>query len=196
MLAQAQPSSGDLVIGNVSRVCFPDSAASFQDTLPATLDSFNTIYLFSNASSNFSESDIENIENFLVEGGGLYMGSDNWPLQAESNQITRQFYQKETFGNYDVEVAQTNTKGNLRLSETDTVPAGTTTSAFPLDYRLTVEAWVEDQPLILTGRYGEGNLVIDTGYSRFYCDQRNANTDLLLLRISEFLRKEEESNTD
>lgn len=161
-----------------------------------SLDSFNTIYFFSNATSNLSDADIESIENFIVEGGGLYMGADNWPLQAETNQITRQFYQKEAFGNYSSDVAQTNVKGNLKLSEMDTVPAGTTTSAFPLDYRLTVEAWVEDQPLILTGTYGNGHLVIDTGYSRFYCDQRNDKTDLLLLRIKEFLRKEEEATTE
>ncbi len=181
-----------LVIGNATNICFPDSSLTRVDSLPRDLDSFEMIFMFSNATSNLSETDVARIESFLIEGGGVYMGSDNWPLQAEANQLTNQFYQKESFGLYDAAMAQTNAAGNLRLSELDSVPAGKTTAAFPLDYRLTVEAWVEDQPLILTGNYGAGHIVIDTGYSRFYCSQRDKNTDALFVRIRQFLLKEEE----
>jgi len=188
----SQEQTRGLVLGNVNKLCFQDSTLEISDTLPASLDSFSTLFFFSNSTSNLSAGHIDQIEQFLINGGGLYTGSDNWPLQAEANQITKEFYQKESFGNYEVDVAQVNQVGNLKLTEADTVPAGKTTSAFPLDYRLTVEAWVDDQPLILTGKYGAGKIVIDTGYSRFYCDQRNEHTDLLFKKIYGFLREEEE----
>ncbi len=184
--------SQTIVIGNTNNICFSDSSLTLVDSLPGNLEDCEAIFMFSNATSNLSETDVSRIESFLLNGGGVYMGSDNWPLQAEANQITKEFYQKESFGLYDVDVAQVNQVGNLKLSEKDTVPAGKTTSAFPLDYRLTVEAWVDDQPLILTGNYGKGKIVIDTGYSRFYCDQRNEHTDLLFKKIYGFLREEEE----
>lgn len=190
--AFAQVPQNSLVVGNTSHVCFRDTTLSFVDSIPKTLDSFDVIYLFSNSTSNLTSADISNIESFLLEGGGLYTGSDNWPLQAEANQITNEFYQKESFGMYDVALAQTSYAGNLSLQELDSIPAGKTTGAFPLDYRLTVEAWVEDQPLILTGTYGKGRIVIDTGYSRFYCEQRDRNSDALFERIQQFLAIKEE----
>lgn len=191
-LVFGQKTPQTLVIGNATNICFADSTLKISDTLPSNLDSFSVIFMFSNATSQLKETDIESIETFLTKGGGVYTGSDNWPLQAEANQITNQFYQKESFGLYDATLAQTNTDGNLRLKDLDSVPAGRTTSAFPLDYRLTVEAWVDDQPLILSGKYGKGRIVIDTGYSRFYCDQRDKNTDALFERIQQFLKKEDD----
>ena len=135
-LHSQEPTRG-LVLGNVNKLCFQDSTLEISDTLPASLDSFSTLFFFSNSTSNLSADHIDQIEQFLINGGGLYTGSDNWPLQAEANQITKEFYQKESFGNYEVDVAQVNPVGNLKLTEADTVPAGKTTSAFPLDYRLT-----------------------------------------------------------
>lgn len=187
----AQETRG-LILGNTVNLCIADSTFSQSDSLPQILDSFQVIYFFSNSTSNLSQEDLNRLEMFIVEGGGLYTGSDNWPLQAEANQITREFYQKESFGNYEADLAQSNGSGKLNLHEIDSIPAGKTTAAFPLDYRLTVEAWVDDQPLILTGSYGKGNIVIDTGYSRFYCDERNKNSDALFERIYLFLIKEEE----
>ena len=61
----------------------------------------------------------------------------------------------------------------------ETIPAGRSTVAFPMDYRLRVEAWVADQPLILSGELDAGKVIIDGGYSRFYCDQRSEVTDVL-----------------
>lgn len=181
-----------LILGNTSNLCFADTSFHQSDSLPQVLDSFQVIFFFSNSTSNLSQTDLTRLEAFIIKGGGLYTGSDNWPLQAEANQITKEFYQKESFGNYEADIAQSNGSGKLNLHEIDSIPAGKTTAAFPLDYRLTVEAWVEDQPLILSGSYGQGNIVIDTGYSRFYCDQRNKNSDALFERIYYFLLKEEE----
>ena len=116
------------------------------------------------------------------------MGAENWPLQAESNQLTKKLYLKESFGEYNSDVAEIEQKsGNLRL-ERETIPAGKSTVAFPMDYRLRVEAWVADQPLILSGDLDQGKIIIDGGYSRFYCDQRSDATDELWQAIMTYLK--------
>jgi hypothetical protein len=169
-----------LVVGNYASLCLADSTYTKTDSLPESLDSVKIIMLFSSSTSNFSDDDIDKIEAFVRKGGGLYSGSDNWPLQAESNQVTHQLYKKESFGNYQQESAELNVQGNLDFSQIDSVPAGQTTTAFPLDYRLKVEAWVQDQPLISSGSLGAGKIIIDGGYSRFYCDHQSNSTDALL----------------
>lgn len=178
-----------LVVGNYTSLCISDSVFTKVDSLPESLDNVKIIMLFSSSTSNFTKSDIDKIETFVKAGGGLYSGSDNWPLQAQSNQITHQIYKKENFGNYQQESAELNSDGNLKLQDLDTIPAGKTTSAFPLDYRLKVEAWVQDQPLILSGNLGSGHIIIDGGYSRFYCAHRDESTDALLLKIIDFLQE-------
>jgi len=185
-----QKGASGLLIGNVDKLCLPDSQLVITETLPDSLENYRTIFLFSNATSFLDTADINRIEKFVENGGGLYSGADNWPLQAEANQITQQIYKKESFGYYESRVAKSAEAGNLRLNDLDTIPAGNTTSAFPMDYRLRVEAWIEDQPLIQSGHYGNGRIVIDTGYSRFYCDLRDENSDAVFERVYRFLRGE------
>lgn len=175
-------------MGNTERLCLPESEWVISEQLPDSLDSFNAIFLFSNATSFLSTDDVIKIDSFVFNGGGLYNGSDNWPLQAEANQMTQKLYKKESFGNYEESIARSGEAGNLDLEELDTIPAGTTTAAFPMDYRLKVEAWIADQPLILSGHHGDGRVIIDTGYSRFYCDIRDENTDAIFERVYQFLR--------
>lgn len=176
-----------IVVGNYSALCLADSLYTLTDTLPPSLDSVEILMLFSSSTSNFDHHDIDKIEKFVRNGGGLYSGSDNWPLQAQSNQVTNQIYRKENFGVYHQANAELSTDGNLNLLDSDTIPAGETTTAFPMDYRLTVEAWVEDQPLISSGSLGEGKIIIDGGYSRFYCVNRSESTDALLKAFIQFL---------
>lgn len=187
--AYSQKGDSALVMGNVQRICLPDSQLVIKETLPNSLEEYNSIFLFSNSTSFLSADDVIRIDSFVIQGGGLYNGSDNWPLQAEANQMTQKLYKKESFGNYEDVAAVSGDAGNLALSELDTIPAGKSTSAFPMDYRLRVEAWVADQPLILSGEYGEGRIVIDTGYSRFYCDMRDENTDAIFEKVYRFLRE-------
>jgi len=186
-LAQAQ-SEKVLLIGNLNSICMEDSNSLKLTKLPETLDSFEVICFFSNSTSTLSEDEASRVEEFVRSGGGLYLGAENWPLQAEANQLTQKLYLKESFGEYHAPVAQIERRyGNLGL-EMDTIPAGKSTVAFPMDYRLKVEAWVSDQPLILSGKVDEGKVIIDGGYSRFYCDQRTDVTDYLWAAIIAFLR--------
>lgn len=156
--------------------------------LPESLDSFKIICFFSNSTSSLTETEATRVESFVRSGGGLYLGAENWPLQAESNQLTKKLYMKESFGEYDLPVAQIEQQsGNLQL-EMETIPAGRSTVAFPMDYRLRVEAWVADQPLILSGNLDAGKVIIDGGYSRFYCNQRTEITDSLWKAILAYLK--------
>ena len=95
---------------------------------------------------------------------------------------------QESFGNYHSDKIEfASTYGNLQLENLPDLPAGKTTSAFPLDYRLKVEAWVSDQALILSGNIGKGRIIIDGGYSRFYCENRNDLSSEMLIRFINYL---------
>jgi hypothetical protein len=180
-----------LILGNHTNLCLQDSAKIINnDTLPNSLENYGVIMLFSSSTSKLNQTDIERIVQFVENGGGLYSGAEDWPLQAESNQVTNRLYKKESFGEYENQAAEPSRgSGNLKLDELDTIPSGNTTVAFPMDYRLKVEAWVEDQPLILSGELDKGRIIIDGGYSRFYCDQRNEVSDALLEMFLAYLFK-------
>lgn len=190
LFAQEKKANDILVMGNYTSICLSDSGFVISDSLPQTLSNFQSIMLFSTSTSTLSENDIERLTDYVEDGGGLYAGADNWPFQSESNQITRRLYKKESYGNFEVQRAESVAAGNLHLKEIDSIPAGKSTVAFPMDYRLQVEAWIEDQPLILTGRMGKGRIVIDGGYSRFYCDFKNQESEVMLLKILNFLNGE------
>ena len=159
----------------------------FSESLPKKLSTFNAIFLFSNSTSQLTEVEIEQLIHFTEDGGGLYVGSENWPLQAESKQLTQKMYTKESYGDFNEKNALSAERGNLKLDEINFIPAGETTVAFPMDYRLTVEAWVEDQPLILSGFIGKGRIIIDGGYSRFYCENSTEESEQLLNYFLRFL---------
>ena len=177
-----------LVIGNYENVCLHDYSIEYSKKIPKDLSKFQVIFLFSSAEAAFGKGELNSILEFVKKGGGLYCGAENWPLQSESNQITDEIYLKSRFGNYTATNAQASEfEGNLKLKELDSIPSGKTAVAFPMDHRLRVEAWIEDQPLIQTGELENGNVIIDGGYSRFYCDQRNQTTDEMLEKFLNYL---------
>ena len=176
-----------LVHGNQGNVCLsgtlnPSSLSNMQD-----LDSNQVLFIFSSAGNGYTAEQLDSLETFVLNGGGLYIGAENWPLQTEANQITDRLFHKNAFGFYSKENAETADNGNLKLKEMMQIPSGKTSVAFPLDHRLTVEAWVEDQPLLLSGYHGKGRIVLDGGYSRFYCDQITTESKKVIMQIFNFL---------
>jgi hypothetical protein len=177
-----------LFIGNISQICFEDTNSTIElsSDLPDTLSPYSAIFLFSSAQSILNEKKLEQLLQFLNGGNGLYLGSENWPLQAESNIMTNLLFSKNAWGDFNEPNAQLSEKGIFE--ELKTVPAGTTTVAFPMDYRLKVEAWVNDEPLILSGRYFKGKIIIDGGYSRFYCNiDKEGKNNFMLNQFINFL---------
>ena len=177
-----------LILSKNSNLCLKSiGVIDLAGHLPEQLSPYKTIFIFSNSKSVLSKKDVSRVIDFLTDGGNLYLGSESWPFQAESNQITRKLFQKECYGGFEIKSAEpASEKSNLHLIELKEIPAGETTVAFPLDYRLLVEAWVGNQPLILSGSIEQGRIIIDGGYSRFYCVNWNSNTLLLFQKIIAF----------
>lgn len=180
-----------LVMGNTEPVCYQTDSIHImtEKKLPDSLHLFDAIFVFSTAESVLLKEDIPRIEQYISEGGGVYCGFENWPLQAESQLLTMYLYTRECWGNFDQTYSKVENKAstNQVFSETDSFPAGKTTVAFPLDYRLKVEVWLNDQPLILSGTYGKGKVIIDGGYSRFYCKSITEETEKVFEEILRFL---------
>jgi hypothetical protein len=176
-----------LFTGNTSSICYTskDPLVVISEELPDSLLQFDVIFIFSTARSSLSKIQVEELIDYLNHGKGLYLGSENWPLQAESNQLTDVFYTKRSWGHFTEEKATVADSGIL--SGFDTIHAGTSTVAFPLDYRLKVEAWIADEPLILSGEQYGGRIILDGGYSRFYCAFKNEDSDLILQKMIEYL---------
>jgi hypothetical protein len=169
--SMAQSPLNGLAIGRDIALPLLDSVdLHYRDSLPAdALEQYQFILVFSSGNSNLDTSDIRRLQEYLQQGGGLYIGADNWPFVAESNQLTFQLFGQKWWGNQQEKTAEINAlkSSNEVFKDKKSIPAGSTTVAFPLDYRLKVEAWSGDEPLILSGKIAEGKLILDGGYSRF-----------------------------
>lgn len=176
-----------LLLGNNSPICLTTSDSVHilrTDTLPDTLTHYTAIFIFSNARSELTSSEIEALLQYTASGGGLYCGADNLPLQQEFNQVTKRMFEKEAWGNFSSRRAEVGEQSFLRALSSDSLDAGETTVAVPLDVNMRVEAWVDDQPLITSCRYGKGTMIFDGGYSRFYCPVSDENRLTLRLIIN------------
>lgn len=160
-----------LAIGRDLALPLPDSVRlRYSPVLPAdSLDRYAFILVFSSGNSNLDTNDVQRLQEYLQSGGGLYIGADNWPFVAESNQLTFALFGQKCWGNQEEVQAQINAlqTSNAIFKDKKLIPAGSTTVSFPLDYRLKVEAWAGDEPLILSGKIAQGKLILDGGYSRF-----------------------------
>lgn len=177
-----------LFTGNISKICLENDSMDIHTSLefPDSILGYDAIFIFSGAQTVLTDTHIESLLEFLKSGKGLYLGSENWPLQAESNQLTNLLFSKQAWGNFSQEDAEI-VEGTGLLTDVDSFPAGTTTVSFPLDYRLKVIAWVEDEPLIQAGETFGGQLILDGGYSRFYCENMHSENWSVLLEFIEYL---------
>ena len=174
-----------LVYGNnidleISNTMF---SLDYKEKFPSDISSYGLVMIFSTANSNFSLREEQQIEKYLKTGGSVYLGADNWPLVQECNQLMTRFYQSRCYGNFEDSLSIVRT-GNLILPSNDKISGGSTTVSFPMSFELKVEAWASDNPIILSGKIGEGKILLDGGYSRFY---RKEESQELLDRMVNFL---------
>jgi hypothetical protein len=176
-----------LLLGNTKQLCFSDSTIQFvfAETLPKETSAFRTIMVFSSAHSRISSTDIDHILEFVNAGGGLYIGSENWPLQAEGSALTERLYTKSVWTAPESTKKEISNNGIFR--EIENFPPGSTPVVFPMDFQLHVEVWYNDEPLILSGKLGKGKLLIDGGYSRFYCNSLGELENDVLNVVLDFL---------
>lgn len=177
-----------LFMGNVSKLCYENQLTEVDTSrnLPDSLQDYKAIFIFSGAHSMLTDASLERLLLFVSQGNGIYLGSENWPLQAESNQVTDLLFSKQCWGNFSETTAEV-AKGSNLFQNKDTIPAGSTTVSFPLDYRLEVLAWVNDEPLMLAGEIFGGRIIVDGGYSRFYCSAFKKENEQILNLLVEYL---------
>ncbi len=157
-----------------------------KDSLPEDLSVYAAIYIFSTANNILDLNDLERLVDYVEKGGNLYVGADNWPLQSEFNLLSNFLFKKECYGNFTATDAQSAESGRLELHELERIPAGKSTTGIPLDPTLKVEAWIQDHPLIMSGLIGNGKIVLDGGYSRFYCSFLSKDSEAVWMHIQQF----------
>jgi hypothetical protein len=176
-----------VIFGKKMAISHPDWKFQYADTTQ-NLTSFDCIFIFSTAQKSLDSITLSQLKLAVEQGTNIYIGSENWPFVAESNQVTTLFFNKSMQLMHDVRLAEVNTLTQSdRVFSRTFIPAGTTTSSFPLDYRLKVEAWTADNPLILSGKIGLGKLIIDGGYSRFYSENWDAEVELVWNELLDYL---------
>ena len=165
-----------LVLGNTHSMCLDTTQFKLKSGIDS-LENYDVLFIFSGANSLLTENDLDRIQEFLSAGKGVYIGCENWPLQAEAQQLTNHLFSKEFWGETNESIATTNALSESIFNDKATIPAGKSIVLFPLDVRLNVEAWVKDEPVILSSEFFGGRLILDGGYSRFYCTDMNADTE-------------------
>lgn len=152
------------------------------------INQYSCIFIFSTVRSVLSEHQISALYAFVANGGSLYVGADNFPFVSECNQITDAFFGKTYWGNNSNDTAVVNESQctNQLFQHQGEIPSGKTIVTFPMDYRLKVEAWSADEPLILSAKIGQGKLILDGGYARFKNTVAKENC-LVLTEILRFL---------
>lgn len=130
------------------------------------LNQFKALIIFSTANSTISETDEKRLIDYVKAGGNMYLGAENSPFFAESNQLLKSMYNFQAYGDFSKDTLLIDSNSNLK-TENKKYITGYSTVSFPMDYRLQVEAWSKDNPIILSGKFGQGKLIIDGGYSRF-----------------------------
>lgn len=148
------------------------------------LEKFSCLVVISSVHSSLSQEDIESIYEYIFKGGSVYIAADNEPFTAEANQLTQRIFFKHFQGEFVDTLAepviQSSTNNGL-LHKSASYEAGKTVTTFPLDYRLKVELWVKDNPLILSAHVGEGKVILDGGYSRFLIPNFKIENELIPL---------------
>lgn len=141
---------------------------SYQSELPDEIEMYDCILLFSTAKNSITDEQFDLLLTYVSNGKGLYCGAENYPLNAEFDQFLKILTGQVSYGKYDCEQAVYDHQSNLKQNHIEKVDAGNSIVSFPLDHRMQVDLWVNDQPLIASMNFNKGRIVLDGGYSRFY----------------------------
>lgn len=146
------------------------------------------IFIFSTANSEISESEEKALVDYLKKGGNIYLGAENSPFYAESNQLLKNMFNLQFYGNFETDTLKIDPSSNFTCERSTKFSSGNSTVSFPVDYRFKVEAWSMDNPIILSSKVEKGRLILDGGYSRFYQLEQHVE---ILDNILQYFFKEE-----
>jgi hypothetical protein len=175
-----------LVLGNHSPLSKNLFLESYDTVQRKDLLEYDVVYIFSEAISYIDQQFLDQIDTFLQAGKGIYIGSENWPLQTDARLITQHLFQKEFWENRS-EIQSNSTKEECKNLNSEEIQAGQSIVTFPMDVRLNVEVWVDDEPLIMSSKYRGGKIILDGGYSRFYSKGISNSSRALWKEINDFL---------
>lgn len=178
-LCRAQESI--LVLGNADSVCWDDSF-NVNTHLDSSdhLEDYSVIFVFSSAISDLSDSLINQLDSAVFHQGiSLYIGAENWPMQAQANALTEQMFQEQFYS-----VEQTS-KSEFELHDVKE-----SVVYFPLSFNFQPILWDQDEPVLQVGTYGKGKVMIDGGYSRFYCGNSDDDSRELFNKLMKMLGKD------
>jgi hypothetical protein len=147
------------------------------------LKDFQAILIFSSANSILNKEDEYLLENYVFEGGNLYLGADNFPFVEECNQISERLFEMKGFGCFENDTLIFNSNYISDFSLKENYDSGLTTLSFPMNFKMKVLAWSQDNPIILITKFGKGNVILDGGYSRFYDLEKNKNLIVELIEV-------------
>ena len=167
-----------LVIGNYEPICIQSDSVlfyHFSHELPDTLNYFDALLIFSGIQSQLNSASIDSIISFVHSGKGVYCGAENEPFLLDFNQLSHRLFEQEAWGNFTTTEATISKKSILQNTDNMQIFAGETTVAVPFNSHVKVEAWLDDQPIITSYKIGNGMIVFDGGYSRFYCGYFSEN---------------------
>ena len=175
-----------LFLGNNTAICkdFIDEKVDTVQLNP--LEDYDLIYIFSGARSVLTTNFLQELDTFLTRGKGIYIGSENWPMQSEARILTQHLFQKEFWENQS-NLSSSGEVSDHKVIASENIDPGRSVATFPMDVRLKVEVWLGDEPLILSSEYLGGRIILDGGYSRFYCPLNNDENKVLWDEITAFL---------
>lgn len=167
-----------LVIGNADSICWTESLiVKTQLDSSNQLEDYSLIFVFSSAITDLSESLINQLDSAVFHQGiHLYIGAENWPMQADANALTEQMFQEQF---YSVD--------RTSKSESEVLDVKESVVYFPLSFNFQPILWDQDEPVLQVGNYGKGKVMIDGGYSRFYCGNSDDSSRELLKKIMKML---------
>ena len=160
-----------LVIGNSDGICFDSSYNVNVDSDLDDLLSYDIALIFSGASSCLKNEDFTNIIEFISRGGGLYLGCENFSFQS--------------WGNFQSSYAKVS--DDSEITELKEIPTGNSVAVFPMNSNFKVDVWLDDNPMVMSGNFSSGRIVVDGGYSRFYCSEINETSKMFFLNLIKYL---------
>lgn len=159
-------------VGNIHRIapCFvPASSRSLIQNVD--WNSTRVLYLFSSSVKTLDSNEVRQLGAYVYAGGSLYLGFDNAPFQREGQQLLSYLFDRDVHSASVDPIATLGQPGEcLNAFPREQFPSGTSVASFPMDYRWHVIAWSEDQPLLVLASVGNGIVLLDGGYARFYDD--------------------------
>ncbi len=179
--------SQEIWFSNNSKVCSESINEVYLKTEKKDTFHHKIYFLFSNSTMIISEEKCDSIIADVFNGASLYCGLENDPLQTEGTYILHKMFALCTYASASScsisQKVEANELSNLKVA--NDVSYQNTPLYFPMSEMYKIELWQDDQPVLVSAKYGKGKVIFDGAYARFYCE--NWINDGLIEEIFRYL---------